>query len=172
MRYLLHSLIPSLVLSITALAPAFGASGSSPVPDVTYRVIIPDGGGDSAVVRVKAVIPKGWHIQSNAPLDEFLIPTELNVTGEGLRLGKVSFPAPQLQEFPALGGQVALFSDTVDIFVTAYATKASKANKGKQDAKALAAALAKASVALRYQACNDSQCLPPKTVTARQTPAR
>ena len=101
-----------------------------------------------------------------------MIPTELNVTGEGLRLGKASFPAPQLQEFPALGGQVALFSDTVDIFVTAYATKASKANKGKQDAKALAAALAKASVALRYQACNDSQCLPPKTVTARQTPAR
>jgi hypothetical protein len=142
-------------------ASAAVASSKTPVPEVTYRVSAADVKGDSAIVRVKAVIPKGWHIQSNAPLDEFLIPTELKTTGEGLRFGKASFPKPLLKDFPALGGKVALFEDTVNI------TVAARAAKGKMDAKAFTNTLAKSSIVLRYQACNDSQCLPPKDVVGK-----
>jgi hypothetical protein len=153
--------VTPLILSLAVVLFPVLARAKSPVPDVTFRVAAQDARGDSAVARVKAVIPKGWHIQSDAPLDEFLIPTELKASGEGLRFGKPVFPKPLLKDFPALGGKVALFEDTVEILVTA------RAAKGKADGKTLVAALAKSTIALRYQACNDSQCLPPKEVTAK-----
>jgi hypothetical protein len=109
---------------------------------------------------VRVIIPKGWHIQSDAPLDEFLIPTEVKASAEGLRFGKPAFPKPLLKDFPALGGKVALFEDTVDVRVSVRAVKR------KTDSKVLSSALEKAAVALRYQACNDSQCLPPKEIKA------
>lgn len=154
-------LIPVFALTVVMAFSASASSSKSSVPAVTFRVAAQDVKGDSAVVRVRVVIPAGWHIQSNAPLDEFLIPTELKTTGEGLRFGKAVFPAPELKDFPALGGKVALFEDTVDIAVTARAVK------GKTDAKALVQAVEKSTIVLRYQACNDSQCLPPKEVAAR-----
>jgi len=151
--------LASLIL-IAGAAPT-PASSKTPVPEVTYQVAAKDVRGDSAVVRVVAVIPKGWHIQSDKPLDEFLIPTELKTEGEALRFGKPVFPKPLMKEFPALGGKVALFEDTVRITVVA------RGAPGKSDGKKLAAALEKAAITLRYQACNDSQCLPPKTVSAK-----
>lgn len=159
MRLPILPILSALMLA-TALQPARGAS-PSPVPDVTYRVVAPLK-SDSLLVRVKAVIPPGWHIQSNAPLDEFLIPTELKTSGAGVKFGKAVFPKPELKDFPALGGQVALFSDTLDIVVSV------RAAQGKRDAKALEAALAKSSIALRYQACNDTQCLAPREVSAKR----
>lgn len=162
MRRLLHPLIPSLALVLIAASSPFASALKSSVPTVTWRVDPKEIKGDSAVVRVRAVIPRGWHIQSNAPLDEFLIPTELKASGEGVRFGKAVFPRPLLKDFPALGGKVALFEDTVDIAVTA------RGAKGKPDAKALTAALENSKIGLRYQACNDSQCLPPKEVAAKR----
>ncbi len=161
MRHSIRIRILTALTSVLVAVPAF-ATSSSPVPEVTYRVLPRDVRGDSVIVRVRAVIPQGWHIQSNAPLDEFLIPTELKPSGDGLRFGKPVFPAAETKEFPALGGDVALFSDTLDITVTARATK------GKRDAQAVAAALARASIGLRYQACNDTQCLAPRTVNAKR----
>lgn len=153
--------LPIAFLAAAALS-ALGsfAHAASPVPVVTFRADAAGFKGDSAVVKVRAVIPRGWHIQSDAPLDEFLIPTELKTAAEGLRFGKPVFPKPHVKELPALGGKVALFEDTVDIRVTARAVKK------KADPKVLAAALENAAVSLRYQACNDAQCLPPKEVKA------
>jgi hypothetical protein len=158
MRHLTNPLILALVLGFN---PAFSSGISkSSVPDVTFRVAAKDVKGDSAKVRVRAIVPKGWHIQSNAPLDEFLIPTELKTSGEGVNFGKSVFPKPLMKDFPALGGKVALFEDTIHIVVAA------KSAKPKTDAKTLTAALEKSVLVLRYQACNDSQCLPPKEVKA------
>jgi hypothetical protein len=162
MRRPMNPLIPCLALTLTLAASAVAFTNSkSPVPTVTSSVAAKDLKGDSALVRVRVVIPKGWHIQSNAPLDEFLIPTEIKASGEGVRFGRASFPKPLMKDFPALGGQVALFEDTVHIALTA------RAARGKLDAKALSAALEKSTLSLRYQACNDSQCLPPKEVAAK-----
>lgn len=161
MRHSHSARILSVLLAVLVTAPVFGAS-ASPVPEVTYRILPRDIRGDSVTVRVRAVIPPGWHIQSNAPLDEFLIPTELKPSGNGLRFGKPVFPPAEIKAFPALGGDVALFSDTIDITVTA------RAAKGKGGAQAVAAALARAEIALRYQACNDTQCLAPRTVNAKR----
>lgn len=159
MRLSTSSLLLALPIVIFAGA-AQTAYAATPVPVVTFRADAKGFKGDSTVARVRVIIPKGWHIQSNAPLDEYLIPTEVKASGEGLCFGKPVFPEPVVKELDALGGKVALFEDTLDIRVTARATKK------KTDPKVLAAALENSSVTLRYQACNDSQCLPPKEVKA------
>ena len=144
-------------LSLSVLAMATGALAVTPAPTASFR-FTPEGfRGDSTRMIVKVSIPKGWHIQSNAPLDEFLIPTELKAEGEGLGFGKPVFPKPILEDFPALGGKVALFAGNIEV----------KASVTRKSAKVTAEALENAKVTLRYQACNDSQCLPPKEITAK-----
>ena len=151
-------------LSLAAGVSAFPqppAPAKSPVPAVTYSEVPARTKGDSLEVRVRIVVPKGWHIQSDAPLDEFLIPTTVTATGDGLRFGKPVFPKAKVKPFEALGGDVAVFEDTVLVRMPAW-RKAAAA-----DAKATARAVEKAAVSVRYQACDDTQCLPPKTITAR-----
>ena len=143
-------------LSALLLAATLSYAASN-APTATFR-FKPDGfKGDSTRMSVLVSIPKGWHIQSNAPLDEFLIPTELKTEGEGLSFGKATFPKPILEEFPALGGKVALFAGNIEI----------KTTVARKSAKVTKEALQNAKVVLRYQACNDSQCLPPKEITAK-----
>jgi len=165
--------VPALLLTLlTLLTTAAGAGAAPPslapvpgsVPDVTYLVEAAGIRGDSAALRVTVAIPAGWHIQSNAPLDDFLIPTVVTATGEGVRFGAPRFPKPLMKEFPALGGQVALFEDTVVVRVPAWRKGAGK------DPAGTVRALSKSQVTLRYQACNDTQCLPPRTVAARYAP--
>lgn len=142
-----------------AVPAAAAAKGSDPV--VTYAEVPGRTRGDSLELRVRIVVPKGWHIQSNAPLDDFLIPTTVTATGEGLRFGAPVFPKARIMPFEILGGDVAVFEDTVDVRVPAW-RKAAAA-----DAPGTRRALQKAAVRVRYQACDDTQCLPPKEVEAK-----
>jgi hypothetical protein len=158
----MKTVFSALLLAASAI---FAAPPSYPVPLATFRAEVLGAKGDSAALRVRVVIPKGWHIQSDAPLDDFLIPTEVMATGEGLEFGKPSFPKPLMKEFPALGGKVALFEDTVEVRVPVKRAKGFKST-----ATALGESLKQVQVTLRYQACNDSQCLPPKVIAARYVP--
>lgn len=112
--------------------------------------------GDSTQLIVHVSLPTGWHIQSNAPLDSFLIPTTVKVEGKDMVFGKAVFPKAMEKDYPALGGKVALFEGELDIGVPVKRT----GSKIKSDA------LKAVKVKLGYQACNDTQCLPPKEIEA------
>ena len=143
-------LIRFLPLSLFACALALAA----PQPKVTYH-FEPDGfKGDSTRMVVHVSLPQGWHIQSNAPLDSFLIATTVHVEGKDLVFGSAVFPKPIVKEYPALGGKVALFEGEIDIGIPVK----------RNGSKIKAAALKTVKVKLGYQACNDTQCLPPKEV--------
>jgi DsbC/DsbD-like thiol-disulfide interchange protein len=151
--------LPLCFLAVLSLAAS--ALAAAPVqPTATFRFAPEAFRGDSTRLLVKVSIPKGWHIQSNAPLDEFLIPTEVKASGEGLAFGTAVFPKPVTEDFPALGGKVALFEGDFEV-------KVPVARKNK---KTGAESLRNAKVSLRYQACNSSQCLPPKEIAARYVP--
>ncbi len=107
--------------------------------------------GDSTVVAVRADVDERYHIQSNAPLDEFTIPTELTVEApEGFRTGPVSYPPHVLKEFSfAKGQKVAVLEDGA--VMTFPVTVPPGAAEGTVRLK----------VTLTYQACDDQQCLPP-----------
>ena len=96
---------------------------------------------------VTATIEKGWHIQSAHPLDTFTIPTTLSVDG----LVSADYPAHKLESFTfSSGSKLAVYDGTIQIPFT------TKLPAGAKNVKAT----------VHYQACNDTVCLPPKSVSA------
>jgi thiol:disulfide interchange protein DsbD len=132
---------------------ALGAARAPAAPDpVTSTMKI---AGGKAVVEM--AIASGWHVQSHDPGDKFLIPTTLDVTPPaGMRVGAIEWPAAveKALEF-AEGKKLRLYEGHVSISAP---LEGSATDAGPVRAK------------LRYQACDDTTCLAPKTVelTAEQ----
>jgi len=124
------------------------------VPKVTFHFKSQTFKGDSTRMIVHVALPDGWHIQSNAPLDSFLIPTTVHASAEGLSFGPPVFPKPIEKEYAALGGKVALFEGEFDIGVPVK----------RNNAKIKSSVFKTVKVKFGYQACNDTQCLPPKEI--------
>jgi thiol:disulfide interchange protein DsbD len=143
-----------LLLAPAALHAQLSLSGgaTSPVPDqelIQLSGSVTQRSGDDVRGTVTAVILAGWHINSVKPLDEFVIPTAL--TFENADLVKADFPPHELKDFQFSGGKkLAVYEGTIAIPFEA------KLKAGAASIKAT----------LRYQACNDSVCLPPKSVSA------
>jgi thiol:disulfide interchange protein DsbD len=93
---------------------------------------------------VTATILSGWHINSNKPLDDFVIPTKLSF--DGTELVSAEYPQHTVRTFTFSGGQkLAVYEGTIQIPFTAN-LQTGDTIKGK----------------LHYQACNDTVCLPPR----------
>jgi DsbC/DsbD-like thiol-disulfide interchange protein len=126
---------------------------SATKPAVTYlfpeQITVP--AGKPATVELHFRISPGLHINSHTPSDEELIPTTLSFpASSGVRLENAAYPP---------GTQFALPLDP--------ATKLSVySGEFIIQTRIVAAAgnhLVEAS--LRYQACDNSACMPPKTIT-------
>jgi thiol:disulfide interchange protein DsbD len=93
---------------------------------------------------VTVTILSGWHINSNKPLDDFVIPTKLSF--DGTELVSAEYPPHAVRTFTFSGGQkLAVFEGTIQIPFIAK-LQSGETIKGE----------------LHYQACNDTVCLPPR----------
>jgi hypothetical protein len=106
--------------------------------------------GKASPVTLHFRIAPGLHINSHTPSEDYLIPTNFTIPeGAGVRLDKATYPA---------GIDITLPADPktkISVYTGEFAIQAhivSTAGNHLVEAK------------LRYQACNDSQCLPPKTI--------
>ncbi len=140
-----------LLALVLGLTPAFAV-----VPEVSFRYEPHGFSADTTTLVIRATVPEGWYVQSNTPLDEFLIPTSVRASGVGLTFGDPAFPPHVVKHMEVLGGDLALFEGTFEVKVPVRR----KSGRVPQDA------LTKADVVLRYQACDSSQCLPPREVQA------
>jgi thioredoxin:protein disulfide reductase len=148
------------VLTTALLALAFPlaaqlTSSLNAQPDIPKEDLVRISGaieqrsGDDVRGTITATILPGWHINSNKPLDTFVIPTELKLV-DGADLTGVQFPPHTLKKFSFSGeSPLAVFEGTIRIAFTA---------KLRKDAKQIGAKL-------HYQACNDKVCLPPRDAT-------
>jgi len=110
--------------------------------------------GSAFEVAVVVDIASGYHMNSHKPLDEFLIPTTLTLQAPaGLKPGEVIYPP----------GQSLTFSFSPNKPLSVYSGTATLRLK---IGVAADAALGPQSIpmTLRYQACNDTSCLPPVKV--------
>jgi thiol:disulfide interchange protein DsbD len=131
-----------VLVAATALAARVAAAADP----VTATLRLDDG---RAVVEV--TIAPGWHVNAHAPRDRFLIPTTLEITPPpGIRAGEVQYPAPieKALEFSE-GKTLQLYEGKVRLQATIEGTPA--------DASPLRAKL-------RYQACDSTTCLAPRTM--------
>ena len=111
--------------------------------------------GVPARVAALVSIEHGWHVNSHKPTFEYLIPTVLELAlPEGWSPGPVQYPPSELQTFAFEDQPLAVYDGDVVILAEVKVPAGSPA--GSYPVKA----------SLRYQACNDSQCLPPVTAEA------
>lgn len=140
-----------LTLLFASAAPAqiaFPGSDENAPPNIEVKGSVVKRTGDTVEGVATATIPPTWHVNSNKPLDEFLIPTVLTIDAETAELTGVQYPQHELKSFGFSGGsKLAVYEGTIQISFTA------KVKSGVIRAS------------LRYQACNDKVCLPPKTIT-------
>ena len=108
--------------------------------------------GSSARAVVVMEIPAGYHVNSNRPLEKFLIPTQLQVEAPaGVKVSAVSYPRPLLRRLKFSKNQVAVYEGRamMRFNVTVPASFGSDSTEVK--------------ARLRYQSCNDEVCFPPVT---------
>ena len=108
--------------------------------------------GRTVKATVVMEIPGGLHVQSNRPLDKFLVATKLDVeTPSGMNVGPISYPRAAMRNLKFSKSKVAVFEGRTmirfPITVPANYSGGSGEIKGK----------------LRFQACNDESCFPPVT---------
>jgi hypothetical protein len=147
----------SLLLLLVLLAPA--SLYSNPVPQSSNDIKVsgslsPDKVKKGRVVRATVVmeIPNGLHVQSNKPLDKFLVATKLDVqTPSGLKVGPISYPRALLRNLKFSKDKVAVYEgqSVIRFNVTVPANYSGGSGEIKGN--------------LRFQACNDDACFPPVT---------
>lgn len=109
--------------------------------------------GSVAVVTVKASLPAGFHANSNTPSEAYLIPLKLTWTGGPLQSETITYPKPKMEKFPFSDNKpISVVTGEFDITTRFKVPSAAASGPASQTGK------------LRYQACNDKACFPPKTV--------
>ena len=110
--------------------------------------------GAAQAIEFTIQVRNGYHVNSNKPADEYLIP--LRWTFEGpLSVSEVVYPQPKMQKFEFSQKPMSVYEG--DIRTTAKVTVPAKAASGTQHVVGK----------LRYQACNDRMCLPPRTLEVK-----
>jgi hypothetical protein len=113
--------------------------------------------GSVTVVTLKASLPAGYHANSNKPTESYLIPLTLKWTGGPLDVEAIDYPKGELHKYS--------FSDKPLSVVTGEFAVLTKF-KVKSDA---GSGPAQETGTLRYQACDNHACYPPKNVPVNVT---
>jgi hypothetical protein len=108
--------------------------------------------GTTTTVTLHAILPPGFHANSNMPSDAYLIPLTVKWTGGPLQMDAVTYPKPTLEKYSfsdkPLSVVTGQFDITTSFKVPANAAPGPAAENGT----------------IRYQACNDRMCFAAKNV--------
>src|SRR5947209_15073439 len=120
----------------------------APVPLVTARRTT------QTMVSLNFRVAGGFHINSNAPKSEFLIPTQLKMdVPTDIVLGKIEYPKGKDVAFPfSPDEKLNVYSGDFAINLAVHPLKSVVPEKYVMHG------------VLRYQACDNAQCFPPKTL--------
>lgn len=112
--------------------------------------------GGAASVKITLRLRSGYHVNSHVPNDEFLIPLRLRFDEAGpVKAVEVSYPRPEQRDYGFSEKPVSVFTGSFVVTTCLEARPEAPVGTGALSGK------------LRYQACTDSMCLPPRTVEVR-----
>jgi DsbC/DsbD-like thiol-disulfide interchange protein len=150
-----HSRIFSLIVLLLIPATLYSKPAPQSSGDINVSgAIAPDKvkKGRSVRATVTMDIPHGLHVQSNKPLDKFLVATKLDVeTPSGMSAGPISYPRPLMRKLKFSKGNVAVYEGKAMIRFNVTVPAGYSGGSGEIKGK------------LRFQACNDEACFPPVT---------
>lgn len=145
-RSVLH--VFGLVLVLFAAASATETAAQSISGSIANGTVTR---GKAARATVVLSIPGGLHANSNRPGSEYAIPTTVRASSSGAKIGSVTYPRGVNRKFSFSESTINVYEGrpkfTFNVTVPANST-----------AKTI-----RINVSVRYQACNDEVCYPPKT---------
>jgi len=141
-----------VVLAAGALAQM--GSADAPVKAKTYVVYAAESqtvpAGKSAVLELRFHVVEGFHVNSHTPKSELLIPTAVKLdAADGVKVGALEYPPGTTYSFS--------FDPTekLDVYAGDFTVKMPVvAASGEHTVSGV----------LRYQACDNAACYPPKTL--------
>jgi len=108
--------------------------------------------GDTLEVKTVAVIKPGYHVNSNTPSEAYLIPLKLTWEPGPLEAVGVLFPKAQMEKYAFSETRLSVFTGDFELVTKFKAAAGASNGPGLMVGK------------LRYQACNNNSCLPPKVI--------
>lgn len=135
-------------------ASAWAQAGKAPSVSMAPVALVAAQRGAQTKVPLNFRVVHGFHINSNAPKDEFLIPTALKMDPPtDIALGKIEYPAGEDVAFP-FSPDTKLNVYSGDFTINLSVHPLTSVVPGKYVMRGV----------LRYQACDNAQCFPPKTL--------
>jgi suppressor for copper-sensitivity B len=150
--------LPVLVW-VALLAPTAGAQSLRPEMARVEAVADRTAYAPGETVRLAAVVTveEGWHVNSHVPTYDWLIPTELTLPlPGGWGEPALTYPKGKLQTFGFADDPISVYDGTFRIVGEVTVPPGAKGS-------------IPVTASLRYQACDDSSCLPPVTTEAELT---
>ena len=146
---------PVIVSMLWLLASAaLGQTSQSPRVSIAPVPLVTATRTTQTLVSLNFRVTRGFHINSNTPKSEFLIPTALKMDPPtDIVLGKTVYPAGEDLSFPfSPEEKLSVYSGDFTVKVTVHPLRS--VVPGKYVMRG----------GLRYQACDNAQCFPPKTL--------
>lgn len=113
--------------------------------------------GKAARGTIEMTIPGGLHVNSNRPSSEYAIPTVVTLSGTGVRVGNVIYPRGKNRKFQFSEKPINVYEGRVKFPFTVMVPANGRGSS------------VRVRVSVRYQACTDEVCYPPKTKTVTLT---
>lgn len=144
------------VVAAIFFASAFLFASDSKPAQVTVEPVAPVSAvnGKPAKAEIHLKIGSGFHINSNKPTSDLLIPTAVEFAPDArIKIGKVEYPAGQDFKIPiAPDEKLSVYAGDVKIIAPLIVARTTP--PGVYTLKAT----------LTYQACSDNACFPPKKI--------
>ncbi len=152
-RSLFFNIIAAIFVLLGGVAAANGQTVNGSIAKGTVTR------GAAARGTVVLSIPGGLHVNSNRPNNQYQIPTNVRVSGSGVRVSAVRYPRGKDRKFQFSENTINVYEGTVSFPFTVTVPAGFKGNTVRVRA------------VVRYQACTEEVCYPPKnkevTLTAR-----
>lgn len=139
-----------MALATTSNLPAQVISAPLTVPEIKTPLTAKR--GQTLAVPLELQLRNGYHMNTNAPLDEYLIPLKLTWDPSPLTLQDIKYPPGKTEKYEFSDKPLAVY--TSDVVVQSHFAVPASAPAGTLTLKGK----------LRYQACTDKVCLAPKTI--------
>ena len=108
--------------------------------------------GTPLEVKTQALLQSGYHVNSNTPSESYLIPLRLTWEPGPLETIEVVFPKAHMEKYDFSEKPLSVFTGNFDVITRFRVTASAASGPGIVVGK------------LRYQACNNNSCLPPRTI--------
>jgi hypothetical protein len=146
-------IVPSVLIAL-ALAPGLRAQGSAMLSVAPPEKVVAKRNA-AAPSRLTVMLAPGYHVNSNTPSEDYLIPLRLTWTKGALEAAEIVYPKPVMEKYSFSPKPISVFTGKFEVTTKFKVAAGAPPGPGVMNGK------------LRYQACNDRACFPPKTVDVR-----